>query len=109
MMGLATAMTLPAFIWIIGGGLCGPGNSTCSGPANIPLPALVLFWISVPLGLVALGVLLHARGELRRSGREPSSIGDVLAPLGFLLAIAGTLIVAYIGYALLLRAATEPI
>jgi hypothetical protein len=109
LMGLATAMTLPAFIWIIAGGLCGPGNSTCSGPADIPIPALILFWLSVPLGLIALGILLHARGEIRRSGRETSGIEDLLTPVGYLLAITGTLIVAYIVYTLLLRAATEPI
>ena len=57
---LATAMTLPAFIWLIGGGLCGPGASTCNGPADMPLPAVVLVWLSVPFGLVALGLLLQA-------------------------------------------------
>jgi hypothetical protein len=41
-MCLATAITLPALIWLLGGGLCGPGNTTCSGPADMPVPALVL-------------------------------------------------------------------
>jgi hypothetical protein len=109
LMGLATAMTLPAFIWIIGGGLCGPGNSTCSGPEDIPPPALILFWLSVPLGSIALGILLHTRWQIRQAKRDPSGHDDLLAAIGYLLAIAGTVIVAYIAYTLFLRAATEPI
>jgi hypothetical protein len=109
LMGLATAMTLPAFIWIIGGGLCGPGSSTCNGPADIPFPALILLWLSVPLGSIALGILLHARWQIRRAGRAPSGLADSLAPIGYLLTMAGTVIVAYIAYTLFVRVATEPI
>jgi hypothetical protein len=109
LMGLATAMTLPAFIWIIGGGLCGPGSSTCSGPADIPFPALSLLWLSVPLGSIALGILVHAGRQISRAGRAPSGLADSLAPIGYLLAIAGTVIVAYIAYTLFVRVATEPI
>jgi hypothetical protein len=107
--GLATVMTLPAFVWIVGGGLCGPGNSTCSGPADIPPPALILLGLSVPLGSIALGILLHARRQIRRAERDPSGRADLLTAIGYLLAIAGTVIVAYIAYTLFLRAATEPI
>jgi hypothetical protein len=56
-----------------------------------------------------LGILLHARWQIRRAGRAPSGLAESLAPIGYLLAIAGTVIVAYIAYTLFLRAATEPI
>lgn len=106
LMCVATAMTLPAFIWFVGGGLCG-GGSTCNGPEDIPPPALVLIWLSVPLGLVALGTLVRAQRKIERSGEELN--GQTLVAFGFLLALAGTLIVAYIVFSLVNRVLTEPI
>lgn len=100
-MCLATAMTLPAFIWLVGGGLCG-GATSCSGPADIPALALVLLWLSVPLGIAALAILISARTKIHRSGSK-------LLTVGFLLAVVGTLIVASIAFQIFSRALNESI
>jgi hypothetical protein len=101
-MCLATAMTLPALIWLLGGGLCGRGNTTCSGPADMPVPALVLLWLSVPLGLAALAILMWARAKIHRSGSKLSTVG-------FVMAVVGTLIVANIAYQFFQRLVGEGI
>lgn len=100
-MCVATAMTLPAFIWVAGGGLCG-GASSCSGPADIPVPLLVLLWLSVPLGIAALAILMRARTRLYRSG-------STLLTVGFVLAVIGTLSVAIIALQVFSRALNESI
>lgn len=99
-MCLATAMTLPAFIWLVGGGLCG-GATSCSGPADIPALALVLLWLSVPVGIAALAILISARTNHRS--------GSKLLTVGFVLAVAGTLIVASIAFQIFSRALNESI
>ena len=79
LMSLATAMTLPAFIWLIGGGRerripCasrgyeGSPFLPCTVPAPMPLPAVVLIWLSVLFGWVSFGILLWAGTKIRRSG-----------------------------------------
>jgi hypothetical protein len=101
LMCLATAMTLPAFIWLAGGGLCG-GATSCSGPADIPGLALVLLWLSVPLGIAALVTLISAWTKIHRSGSK-------LLPVGFVLAVVGTLTVASIAFQIFSRALNESI
>jgi hypothetical protein len=103
-MCLATAMTLPALIWLLGGNLCGRGRDTCSGPADMPVPAVVLLWLSVPLGLGALAILIWAATKLKRSG-EPRESN--LVKVGIVMAVVGTLIVANICYVFLQRIAGD--
>jgi hypothetical protein len=98
---VATAMTLPAVIWLAGGGLCG-GATSCSGPADMPALALVLLWLSVPLGIAALAILISARMKIHRSGSK-------LLAAGFVLAVVGTFIVASIAFRIFSLALNESI
>jgi hypothetical protein len=100
-MCLATAMTLPAFIWLVGGGLCG-GATSCSGPADIPASALVLLWPLCSARDRALAIFISARTKIGRSGSK-------LLTVGFVLAVVGTLIVASIAFQVFSRALNESI
>jgi hypothetical protein len=97
---IATAMTLPAFVWLIAGGpgrqievpgVC-LGQMRCTARADSLLSPLAagLVWLSVPLGSVALAILVWAATR-RSEGRKEIK----LVRFGIVVAIVGTLIVAY--------------
>jgi hypothetical protein len=69
------------------------------GLSTIPV---ALLWLSVPLGIAALAILISARTRIPRSGSK-------LLTVGFVLAVVGTLIVASIAFQVFSRALNESI
>lgn len=110
---IATAMTLPAFVWLIAGGParwiavpCGndPTNRACVARADELLSPWMagLVWVAVPLGLAALAILTWAATHRLGEGE-----GINLVRYGIVVAIAGTLIVAWMAFNYVNRILTE--
>jgi hypothetical protein len=110
---IATAMTLPAFVWLIAGGParriavpCGndPAGRGCVARADALLSPLAagLAWLSVPLGSVALAILIWAATRRSGGGKESK-----LVRFGIIVAIVGTLIVVYMALNFVDRVANE--
>lgn len=76
--------------------------TSCSGPADIPALALVLLWLSVPLGIAALAILILVRTKIHR-------LGSKLLTVGFILAVVGMFIVASIAFKIFSHALNESI
>ncbi len=98
---LATAMTIPATVYLVLGGnldqvVCVGNYFSPNFSCSVPIPR----WesgsagLSVLVGSVAFGILLFARREIRRS--VGTLRGVWLVRFGFVLAIVGMLSVAFL-------------